>query len=71
MSVSQHRHENAQMTQNQKNQMSEDPRDGARGGDAKAKGGKEPTNQIPEEQSQNQGTIEAFGEEGAGIAPKE
>ena len=71
MSVSQHRHTDAQMTQNQKNQMSDDPRDGARNQDAKAKGGNEPRNQIPEEQAQNQSTIEAFGEEGAGIAPKE
>jgi len=71
MSVSQHRHTDAQNTQNQKNQMSEDPRDGARNADAKTKGGKEPTNQIPEEQSQNEGTIEAFGQEGAGIAAKE
>jgi hypothetical protein len=71
MAVSQHNKNNAQMTQNQKNQMSDDPGDGARGRDAKSKGGKEPTNQIPEEQSQNQGTIEAFGEEGAGIAAKE
>jgi hypothetical protein len=71
MSVSQHRHNDAQMTQNQNNQMSEDPGDGARNRDVKAKGGKEPANQIPEEQSQNQGAIEAFGEEGAGIAAKE
>ncbi|HEX8654134.1 MAG TPA: hypothetical protein VF693_02775 [Allosphingosinicella sp.] len=71
MSVSQHRHDDMQMTQNQKNQMSEDPGDGARRKDAKTKEGREPTNQIPEEQTQNQGTIEAFGQEGAGIAPKE
>lgn len=71
MPVSQHRKNDMQMTQNQKNQMSEDPGDGVRGQDANAKGGKEPANQIPEEQSQNQGTIEAFGEEGAGIAAKE
>jgi hypothetical protein len=71
MSVSQHNHGDAQMTQNQKNQMSEDPGDGARNKDAKTKGGREPTNQIPEEQSQNSGTIEAFGEQGAGIASKE
>ena len=71
MSVSQHRHNDMQMTQNQKNRMSDDPGDGARGKDAKAKAGKEPTNQIPREQSQNEGTIEAFGEEGAGIAAKE
>lgn len=71
MTVSQHRPTDSQMTQNQKNQMSEDPGDGARGKDSKTKEGKEPTNQIPDEQSQNQGTIEAFGEEGAGIAAKE
>ena len=71
MPVSEHRKNDMQMTQNQKNQMSEDPGDGARGQDVKTKGGKEPTNQIPDEQSQNQGTIEAFGEEGAGIAAKE
>jgi len=71
MAVSQHRKNDMQMTQNQKNQMSEDPGDGARGKDSKTKEGKEPKNQIPDEQSQNQGTIEAFGEEGAGIAAKE
>ena len=71
MAVSQHRKNDMQMTQNQKNQMSEDPGDGARGKDAKTKAGKEPVDQIPEEQSQNQGTIEAFGQEGAGIAAKE
>ena len=71
MSVSQHRENDMQMTQNQKNQMSEDPGDGARRKDVKTKEGKEPANQIPDEQSQNQGTIEAFGEEGAGIAAKE
>ncbi|HEY0013837.1 MAG TPA: hypothetical protein VGB79_13425 [Allosphingosinicella sp.] len=71
MSKSQHNHDDMQMTQNQKNQMSEDPGDGARGKDATTKEGKEPTNQIPEEQTQNQGTIEAFGDQGAGIAAKE
>ena len=71
MSKSQHRHDSMQMTQNQNNQMSDDPGDGSRNQDSKVKGGKEPTNQIPEEQSQNQGTIEAFGQEGAGIAAKE
>ena len=71
MSVSQHRHKDAQNTQNQKNQMSEDPRDGSRNSDVQRKEGEEPTNQIPEEQTQNQGTIEAFGEAGAGIAAKE
>jgi hypothetical protein len=71
MSVSQHRPHDSQMTQNQKNQMSEDPGDGARGKDVKTKEGKEPTNQIPEEQEQGESQIEVFGEEGAGIAAKE
>ena len=71
MSKSQHRHTDAQMTQNQNNQMSDDPRDGARNRDSKTRGGKEPSNQIPEEQAHGQSQIEAFGEEGAGIAAKE
>lgn len=71
MSVPQNRHDDAQMTQNQKNQMSDDPRDGARNSDSKRKEGEGPTNQIPEEQAQGESQIEAFGEEGAGIAAKE
>lgn len=71
MSKSQHNPNSMQMTQNQNNQMSEDPGDGSRGPDSKTEGGTEPTNQTPDEQSQNQGTIEAFGDEGAGIAAKE
>jgi hypothetical protein len=69
MTVSQHRANSNQMTQNQKNQMSDDPADGARGPRGSG-GGKEP-NQIPGDQEQDQSTIEAFGEEGAGIAAKE
>jgi hypothetical protein len=73
MSKSQHNHTDAQMTQNQNNQMSDDPRDGSRdsftlGKDAKSK---EPNAVSPEEQAQDQSQIEAFGEEGAGIAAKE
>ena len=71
MSVSQHRHDDVNASGNQKNQMSEDPRDGVRGPEFEAKEGKEPTNQIPEEQRQGRSQIEAFGEEGAGIAAKE
>ena len=71
MSVSQHRHDDVNASGNQKNQMSEDPRDGARGPDSKTKGGKEATNQIPHEQRQDQSQIEAFGEEGAGVGAKE
>ncbi len=73
MSKNLHNPDSSNQALNQNNQMSDDPGDGSRdsftlGKDGK---GKEPTNQIPEEQTQNQGTIEAFGQEGAGIAPKE
>ncbi|HEX8525856.1 hypothetical protein [Allosphingosinicella sp.] len=71
MSKSQHRHDDAQMTQNQNNQMSDDPRDGSRESFTLGKAGKEPTNVSPEEEAQDQSQIEAFGEEGAGIAAKE
>lgn len=70
MSVSQHRHKDAQMTQNQKNQMSDDPRDGSRG-ERGSGGGKEP-NMSPEEKAQHDpSALETFGEEGAGVAAKE
>ena len=72
MSVSQHRHKDNQMTQNQKNQMSDDPADGARKSATLGKDGKEPTNVSPEEEAQHEdSTLEAFGQEGAGIAAKE
>ncbi|MDP8994048.1 MAG: hypothetical protein M3N07_03550 [Pseudomonadota bacterium] len=71
MSVSQHRHKDAQNTQNQNNQMSEDPRDGSRDSFTVGKDGKEPQNVPPERKKQDQSQIEAFGEEGAGIASKE
>ncbi len=71
MSVSQHRHKDTQMTQNQNNQMSDDLKDGSRDSFTLDNDGKEPMNVSPEEQAQDQSLIEAFGEEGAGIAAKE
>ena len=69
MTVNQHRANGNQMNQNQNNQMSDDPADGSRGPRGQG-GGKEP-DQLPADQEQDQSTIEAFGEEGAGIAAKE
>ena len=61
-----------QMTQNQKNAMSDDPRDGARNSSVIGRAGKKtPAERSPEEEAQDQSQIEAFGEEGAGIAAKE
>lgn len=71
MSKSQHDHDDAQMTQNQNNQMSDDPGDGSRDSFTLGKDGKAPNEVSPEEEAQDQSQIEAFGEEGAGIAAKE
>ena len=61
-----------QFTQNQKNLMSEDPGDGARNSSVVGRAGKKtPLERSPEEEAQDESMIEAFGEEGAGIAPKE
>ena len=67
------RHHDKQLTQNQNNLMSDDPGDGSRnsnrlGGADKGK----PLPKSPDGKAQHdQETLEAFGEEGAGIAPKE
>lgn len=71
MSVSQHGHKNPQNTQNQNNRMSDDPKDGSRDSFTLGKDGKAANEVSPEEQAQDQSQIEAFGEEGAGIAAKE
>lgn len=72
MSVSQHRHKDAQNTQNQNNQMSNDPRDGSRGSETLGKDGPDPDALSPERAEQEeQSTLEAFGEEGAGVGAKE
>jgi hypothetical protein len=72
MSQSQHGLDKRQLTQNQKNQMSDDPKDGSRNsftaGDVD---GDTPAEKKPEHDRQDQSTMEAFGEAGAGIAAKE
>ena len=56
---------------NQNNQMSDDPADGSRKSFVLGKDGSTPVEKAPEQDRQDQSTIEAFGEEGAGIAAKE
>lgn len=59
-------------TQNQNNAMSEDPADGSRDSFVTGRDGKKTAaERSPEEEEQDQSQIEAFGEEGAGIAAKE
>jgi hypothetical protein len=71
MSKSQHGLDDEQPQQNQKNQMSDDPKDGNRESFTVGKDGSTPVEKAPEKDRQDQSTIEAFGEEGAGIAAKE
>lgn len=58
-------------TQNQNNAMSDDPADGHRLTDKPGPDGKTPAEKVPEQDSQNQGTIEEFGREGMGVSSKE
>lgn len=71
MSKSGHNPNSGQFTQNQKNEMSEDPGDGSRVSFTTGKDGTTPVEKAPENDAQDQSTIEAFGEAGAGIAAKE
>lgn len=71
MSKSQHNPNDGQFTQNQNNEMSDDPGDGGRKSFTTGPAGKTPVEKAPENDAQDQSTIEAFGEAGAGVAAKE
>ena len=71
MSKNQHNLDSTNRAENQNNQMSEDPKDGSRNSAILGKDGNTPVEKAPENDEQDQSTIEAFGEEGAGIAAKE
>jgi hypothetical protein len=71
MSKSSHNPNSGQFTQNQKNEMSEDPGDGSRVAFKPGPDGKTPVEKAPEQDAQDQSAIEAFGEAGAGMAAKE
>ena len=60
----------APFTQNQNNAMSDDPGDGSRNSFTAAPEDSA-AEKKPRQDAQDQSTIEAFGEEGAGIAAKE
>jgi hypothetical protein len=71
-SKSQHNHNSMQFTQNQNNEMSDDPGDGSRNSATVGReGGTTAAEKKPKGDRQDQSAIEAFGEEGAGIAAKE
>jgi len=72
MSKSQHRSNEPQIAANQNNQMSDDdPGDGNRTSFTVGKDGDTPVEKAPPGDQQDQSMIEAFGEEGAGVAAKE
>lgn len=71
MSKNQHNSDTSDRALNQNNQMSEDPADGSRNSFTLGKDGETPVEKKPSHDAQDQSTIEAFGEEGAGVAAKE
>ena len=71
MSKNQHNSSSMDKTMNQNNQMSDDPGDGSRKSFTLGKDGETPAEEAPDNDAQDQSTIEAFGKEGAGIAAKE
>jgi len=71
MSKNLHNHDSTNQALNQNNQMSDDPGDGSRNSFVLGKDGNTPVEKAPEQDRQDASTIEAFGEEGAGVAAKE
>ena len=72
MSKNLHNPDSTDRPLNQNNQISDDPGDGSRKSDTLGRdGGRTAAERQPEQDEQDQSTIEAFGEEGAGIAAKE
>lgn len=70
-SKSLHNPDSADRPLNQNNQMSEDPGDGSRTSSTLGRDGTTPAEKRPKQDRQDESTIEAFGQEGAGIAAKE
>jgi len=71
VSNNQHNPDTGERALNQNNQMSDDPGDGSRKSFTLGKDGTTPVEKAPAHDAQDESAIEAFGEEGAGIAPKE
>ena len=66
-----HQSDQGQRSPNLSNLMSEDPEDGDRELFVTGKDGTTPVEKAPPNDEQGESAIEAFGEEGAGVAAKE
>ena len=66
-----HNPDDTEQPLNQNNQMSDDPGDGSRNSFTLGKDGNSPVEKKPPHDEQDKSTVEAFGEEGAGVASKE
>ena len=72
MSKNLHNPDSADRPLNQNNQMSDDPHDGSRNSDRLGRDGERTAAETkPAQDRQDESAIEAFGDEGAGIAAKE
>ena len=71
MKQSGHNPNSQQQTQNQNNEMSDDPGDGGRKAFKPGPVGSTPVEKAPRHDRQDQSAIEAFGDAGAGVAAKE
>jgi hypothetical protein len=70
--VSNNQHDSGDHPQNQNNELSDDPGDGSRKSFVTGRdGGRTAAEKAPAQDEQDESNIEAFGEEGAGIAAKE
>ena len=70
-SKNQHDPDSSDRALNQNNRMSDDPGDGSRNSDRLGRDGTSAAEKKPPHDRQDESAIEAFGEEGAGIAAKE
>jgi hypothetical protein len=65
--MSRHNHDSMQFTQNQNNEMSDDPGDGSRNSETVGRDrAPTPAEKAPEQDAQAQEAIDAFGRAGAG-----
>jgi hypothetical protein len=71
MTKSQHNKIGGEVDRNLNGAMSDDPADGSRKSFVLGKDGNTPVEKAPAQDQQDEAAIEAFGEEGAGIAAKE